>query len=604
MKEEIKTQKGFIQIPLLILVIVSIAVISVGAYAGFEYYKTSELLKEADQFIKKEKYKEAIGKLTLAQAGWFVKNLGIKKQEIANKQKEAKKLAEDLSKYNQGLDELNKGNYQEAINLFSQIPENSFYFNNAKLKIEETKRKMVEEELGKVKIAKREAEEKAQQEAIKRTQAEEKARQEAIKRRQAEVKAKKEEFERKLKEQQLLEKEAEERRMNADNDGDGLTYREELKLGTSDWNSDSDGDGIKDGEDAHPAGGGRNIPQTFAWNYGGYNWTWTEYIHEDWYEYYKAKPRGSAESVEYITSDDPFIKKIAKKISEGAKGDIGDIWLAVSFVQNLPYVDDIFTGYNETPKYPVETFFEKNGDCEDMSYLAASIIDAMGYGVVLVLLPGHMAIGIYMDCDTPGTYYKVDGKCYYYVETTSNDFAPGEIPDRYCNTQATIIKIPSGETVDVYPQYIKPCYASPDFSGYYSDGENFYSDSQCNHLTNCLHYKEFYVNPQTSDIYWDSSCSQIVVEGCYKSDTYPGYFYDDTLEYYSDSRCILKVRLCRPSPNYSDTYYDGYNEYWDSNCTQKVVPWCYKSIYYPGYFFNSIDSEIYIDSECTQKANL
>lgn len=590
MKEKIKKNKGFIQIPLLIVIIVSITIISVGAYGGFEYYKTSKLLKEAGQFIKKEKYEEAIGKLNLAQTSWFVKNLGIKKQEVVNKQEEAKKLTEDLSKYNQGLDELNKGNYQRAINLFSQISEGSFYSNKSKLKIEEAKRKMAEEELGKIKIAKREAEEKAQQEAIKRSQ--------------AEAKAKQEEFERKLKEQQLSEKEAEERRMNADNDGDGLTYREELSKGTSDLNSDSDSDGIIDSKDLHPVGGGRNIAQTFTWSYGGYKWTWIEYIHEDWYNYYRTRPRSAPESIEYITTDDPFIKKIAKRISEGAKDDIGDIWLAISFVQNLPYVKDVFTGYDEYPKYPVETFFEKNGDCEDMSYLTASIVNAMGYGSVLVLLPGHMAVGVYMDCDTPGTYYKVDGRCYYYVETTSNDFAPGEIPDRYRNTRAAIIKIPSGEIVNVYPQYIKPCYTSSNFPGYYSDGKNFYSDSQCNHLISCLRYKEFYVNPRTLDFYWDSSCSQIMVKGCYKSDTYPGYFYDDTLEYYSDSRCILKVRLCRPSPNYSDTYYDGYNEYWDSNCTQKIVSWCSKSIYYPGYFFNSIDGEIYIDSECTQKANL
>jgi len=249
-----------------------------------------------------------------------------------------------------------------------------------------------------------------------------------------------------------------------------------------------------------------------------------------------------------------------------------------------------------------ETFFEKNGDCEDMSYLAASIIDAMGYGVVLVLLPRHMAIGIYMDCDTPGTYYKVDGKCYYYVETTTNILAGGEIPDKYRNTRATIIKIPSGETVSVYPHYIKPCYASSNFPGYYSDGENFYSDSQCNHLTNCLRYKGFYINPQTSDLYWDSSCRQIVIKGCYKSKKYPGYFYDDAMEYYHDSRCTQKARLCRSSPNYADTYYDGYNEYWDSNCTQKVVPGCAKSVYYPGYFFDGKD--YYYDSQCTQKVNL
>ena len=161
-----------------------------------------------------------------------------------------------------------------------------------------------------------------------------------------------------IKEQQLSEKEAEERRMSADNDGDGLTYREELKRGTSDWNTDSDGDGIIDSEDLHPAGGGRNIAQTFAWSYGGYNWTWTEYLHEDWYEYYKAKPRKSAESIEYITSNDPFIKRISNRILEGVAGksDIHPTWLAVSFVQNLPYVKDIFTGYDEYPKYPRNLF--------------------------------------------------------------------------------------------------------------------------------------------------------------------------------------------------------------------------------------------------------
>ena len=593
MKERIKTQKGFIQIPILIAIIVSIAVISVGGYGGFEYYKTSKVIKEAKQLAGEEKYNEAIEKLEIAQNSLVVKNLGLKRQEINNEIEVNKRNLEDKSKFTQALGKIDEGNYQEAIDSFSELPENSFYYRDAQLKTEEAKRKMIEEELGETKIAKKEAEEKAKEEAAKRAK--------------EEAKRAQEELERKIAEQKLSEKEAEEKRMNADNDGDGLTYREELSKGTSDLDSDSDGDGIIDSKDTHPAGGGRNIAQTFAWSYGGYNWTWTEYIHEDWYDYYKAKPRSAPESVEYITTDDPFIKKISKRILEGVAGknDIHPTWLAVSFVQNLPYVDDVFTGYDETPKYPVETFFEKNGDCEDMSYLTASIVDAMGYGSTLILLPGHMAVGVYMDCDTSGTYYEVDGRCYYYVETTSNDFAGGEIPDRYRNTRATIIKIPSGKTASVYPQYIKPCYASPDFSGYYYDGNNYYSDSRCNNLVYCLPYEEYYVNPQiTTKLYWDSSCSQEVTIGCYKSDTYSGYFYDDALEYYSDSRCILKARFCRPSPNYSDTYYDGYSEYWDSNCTQKVVSWCSKSTYHPGYFFSSLDYEYYYDSQCTQKADL
>jgi len=592
MRDKIKTQKGFIQIPLLIAIIVSIAVISVGGYGGLEYYKTSKVIKEAKQLAGEEKYNEAIQKLETAQNSLVVKNLGLKRQEINDKIEANKRNLEDKSKFTQALTKIDEESYQEAIDLFSEIPKNSFYYKDAQLKTEEAKRKIVEEELGETKIAKNEAEEKAKEEAAKRVK--------------EEAKRAQEELERKIAEQKLSEKEAEEKRMNADNDGDGLTYKEELSKGTSDLDSDSDGDGIIDSKDTHPAGGGRNIAQTFAWNYGGYNWTWTEYIHEDWYDYYKAKPRSAPESVEYITTDDPFIKKISKRILEGVAGenDIHPTWLAVSFVQNLSYVDDVFTGYDETPKYPVETFFEKNGDCEDMSYLTASIIDAMGYGSVLILLPGHMAVGVYMDCDTPGTYYEVDGRCYYYVETTSNDFAAGEIPDKYRNTRATIIKIPSGKTVDVYPQYIKPCYVSPDFSGYYYDGSNYYSDSRCNNSVYCLRYEEYYINPQITTLYWDSGCSQEVTIGCYKSDTYPSYFYDDALEYYSDSRCISKARFCRPSPNYSDTYYDGYSEYWDSNCTQKVVSWCSKSIYYPGYFFSSLDYEYYYDSQCTQKADL
>ncbi len=603
MEEKIKTQKGFIQIPLLIAIIVSVVVTAGTGYGAFEYHKTSKTIGESEQLAKEEKYDGAIEKLELAQNRWITKDLGLKRNKINEKIEENKRNLEDKSKFTQAFEEFDEANWQKAIDLFSEIPENSFYYKDTQLKIEEAKRKIVEEELGETKIAKKEAEEKAQQEAIKRSQAEEKTKEEAAKRAEEEAKRAKEELERRIAEQKLSEKEAEEKRMNADNDGDGLTYRRELELGTSDLNSDSDGDGIVDSKDTHPAGGGRNIPQTFAWSYGGYNWTWTISIQEDWYDYYKAKPRSSLESIEYITSDDPFIKKISKRISEGAKSDVGEVWLAVSFVQNLPYVDDVFTGYDEYPKYPIETFFEKNGDCEDTSYLAASIIDAMGYGSVLILLPGHMAVGVYMDCDTPGTYYKLDGRCYYYIETTSKDWAGGEIPDRYRNTRATLIKIPSGKVADIYPQYIKPCYVSPDFSGYYYDGSNYYSDSRCNNLVYCLTYKGYYTKPNEANLYWDSSCNQIVVKGCVKATSYPGYFTNG-VDYYSDSRCIQKERICRPSPIYSGEYWDGNYRYWDSACTQKVVSWCTKSTYHPGYFFSSLDYEYYYDYQCTQKADL
>ena len=151
MVEKIKTQKGFIQIPLLVAIIVSIAVISVGGYGGFEYYKTSKIIKEAKQLAKEEKYNEAIEKLETAQTKLVVKNLGLKRQEIDDEIEANKRNFEDKSKFTQALEKIDEGNYQEAINLFSEIPEDSFYSNNAKLKTEEAKRKTVEEELGETK---------------------------------------------------------------------------------------------------------------------------------------------------------------------------------------------------------------------------------------------------------------------------------------------------------------------------------------------------------------------------------------------------------------------------------------------------------------------
>jgi len=286
-----------------------------------------------------------------------------------------KRNLEDKLKFTQALAKIDERNYQEAINLFSKLSENSFYYQKAQTKIEEAKRKIVEEQLRETESAKEKAEQKAQEEAIRRSQ---------------------EEMRRKEKELELAEKEAKERMMSADHDGDGLTYRRELELGTSDWDTDSDDDGIKDNEDLHPAGGGRYIAQEFEWNYEGTKITFKTSIHEDWYEYYKRKPR-SPHGAEYITPNDPFIKDVAqflKKKADEHNYHFGKFLLA--FVQGLPYVEDYYTHFDEYPKYPVETFVERNGDCEDTSYLLASLVEAAGIGTVLVEFHDHMGVGINM----------------------------------------------------------------------------------------------------------------------------------------------------------------------------------------------------------------
>lgn len=197
-------QKGFIQI-LLLVIIVSFAVISTGAYGGFEYHKTSKILKEAEQLTKEEKYEEAIGKLESVQNKWLIKSLGVKKQEIANEIEKNKKLFEDKSEYTQGVEELNKGNLEEAKELLSKVSENFPYYQDAKNKIEEAQKKITEKQIAK-------AVEKAREEAKRETE-EERARRIA-----AETQL---EFERQLSQQQITElqrqrEEAEKQRAEAE----------------------------------------------------------------------------------------------------------------------------------------------------------------------------------------------------------------------------------------------------------------------------------------------------------------------------------------------------------------------------------------------------
>jgi len=245
--------------------------------------------------------------------------------------------------------------------------------------------------------------------------------------------------------QQGAEIEAEKERqriLNEDKDGDGLTYGEEQQLGTSDNNPDTDGDAVPDKYDTNPVGGGRYINKLYEYDYGGYKWTMTLGIHTDWYDYYKNKDRVISK-IEYVTSNDKTIQSIARLLEEDMKeeGWSCKSCFAIAYVQSLHYVKDASTGFDEYPKYPVETLIDETGDCEDTAYLAASIIRAMGVDVILINLPGHMAVGVWCE-ECIGSYYEWEGKKYFYLETTGEGWELGEIPEQYKGQSATLIEIP------------------------------------------------------------------------------------------------------------------------------------------------------------------
>ncbi|MCX6686046.1 MAG: hypothetical protein NTV10_05305 [Methanoregula sp.] len=105
------------------------------------------------------------------------------------------------------------------------------------------------------------------------------------------------------------------------------------------------------------------------------------------------------------------------------RGNLTDdeyVELMTVFVQSIHYET---IGENSV-KFPIETFTDKSGDCDDKSLLLAGLLAREGYRTALLSFPeeSHMAVGI----ACPGTEYRNTG--YAYTETTNFSFI-GVPPD-------------------------------------------------------------------------------------------------------------------------------------------------------------------------------
>lgn len=197
--------------------------------------------------------------------------------------------------------------------------------------------------------------------------------------------------------------------------------------------------------------------RTYQWTYKDTTWTSTISLSASLYNYYKSQPHDRQSNyAEYALSDydRPSMKSLINMFNDaGSKAGYtkyDDVMNVVTFVQALPYTSDkVTTGYDEYPRYPVETLVDDGGDCEDTSILTAALLSEMGYGVVLLEFPGHMAVGVKCSDDYPGTYYEYKGAKYFYLETTGNGWAIGQVPDAYKNSQAIIRPMIPAPTVDL-----------------------------------------------------------------------------------------------------------------------------------------------------------
>ncbi len=187
----------------------------------------------------------------------------------------------------------------------------------------------------------------------------------------------------------------------------------------------------------------------YKWTYDKKNYQLIETLYQSDFNFYSSAPKtfsyeGAAPPADWKEQyfgmfmkeapGDNTIEKVAADLKAlGKKNGLSDdqiAELAMSFVQSIPYdsakADVILSGTGGTANYPYETLYEDRGVCSDKSFLAASLLKALGYGTTLFVYESenHMAIGV--ECPTQDSSY---GSGYCYAETTTPGNKIGMIPD-------------------------------------------------------------------------------------------------------------------------------------------------------------------------------
>lgn len=119
------------------------------------------------------------------------------------------------------------------------------------------------------------------------------------------------------------------------------------------------------------------------------------------------------------THQEPFYTDLLAALREirDRKGLDDDRYLELvtAFVQSIPYKTDASI---VEPKFPIETYVDGEGDCDDKSLLLAGLLAREGYGVALLYFgdEAHMAVGV----KSAGCPY--GNTPFAYIETTNASY--------------------------------------------------------------------------------------------------------------------------------------------------------------------------------------
>ena len=179
------------------------------------------------------------------------------------------------------------------------------------------------------------------------------------------------------------------------------------------------------------------VTKTYSWSYGNHDYTASlEIGYSDFLTYRNdtiSRFQGTtSHDLKFVTYEDQYIVELVGQIQTQCAGET-DAYIAgvmLAFTQYIEYqYDSDSMGTDEYWKYPLETLFDENGDCEDTSILFCAMAKAAGYDCALIIYSGHMAAGINIDGISGNGYYSHNNVRYYYCETTSIGWNIGDTPN-------------------------------------------------------------------------------------------------------------------------------------------------------------------------------
>ena len=201
-----------------------------------------------------------------------------------------------------------------------------------------------------------------------------------------------------------------------------------------------------------PHSGAQNYEQQYYLQNGHSTYLLTLSVTPSLYEYYQQKNHQLTQHnfAAFVT---PYsMAQVAADIRSAFPHGEDFVNAVLMLVHQIPY-EVIDEG-----RYPVETIFENEGDCDLLSYVAASLAKSEGLDTVLFYYEyeNHMNIGVNLpsspeNARTAVTYVDYEGTRYYMAECTGGDWQNGwrvgECSPELEDAQITVVTLENCEQV-------------------------------------------------------------------------------------------------------------------------------------------------------------